>query len=231
MAKPQSRIGTERESSLHRTLKFQYAGTTARTEASLGGYVCDGISESGEIFEIQTGSFGPLKQKVRELSALGMVRIVHPIIVTNQIELYNGDGALLSRRKSPRKGTIWDLFKALLYAPELPLNPNIRIELVLVDVRERRIRDGRGSWRRRGISIVDRELTACRGSVPLYSIQDYGCFIPFSKHEEFTVKLLGDRARISPAIARKALYVLTKLGVTERIGKEGNAFRYIKKIT
>ncbi|MDR2101876.1 MAG: hypothetical protein LBP43_04830 [Treponema sp.] len=230
MANPQSRIGTERESSLHRALKFRYAGTAARTEASLGGYVCDGVSESGEIFEIQTGSFAPLKRKARDLSALGPVRIVHPIIVSRQIELYDDEGALLSRRKSPRKGTIWDLFKALLYAPELPLNPNIWIELVLVDVRERRIRDGRGSWRRRGVSIADRELTACIGSVPLHSIRDYGCFIPFPEHEEFTVKLLGDRARISPVIARKALYVLTKLGVTQRVGKKGNAFRYIRCI-
>jgi hypothetical protein len=230
VTKPQSRIGTERESSLHRALKFRYAGAAERTEASLGGYVCDGISEAGEILEIQTGSFGPLKRKAPELSALGVVRIVHPIIVSSRIELYDGEGVLLSRRKSPRKGTIWDLFKALLYAPELPLNPNIRIELVLVDIRERRIRDGRGSWRRRGISVVDRELTACHGSLPLHGIGDYGCFIPFPEHEEFTVKLLGDRARISPAIARKTLYVLTKLGVTERIGKEGNAFRYIKRI-
>jgi hypothetical protein len=222
-------IGTERESSLHRTLKLRYAGTEARTETSLGGYVCDGVTEYGEVLEIQTGSFGPLKRKAPELAALGVVRIVHPIIVSSQIELYDTEGVLLSRRRSPRKGTIWDLFKALLYAPELPLNPNIRIELVLVETRERRIQDGRGSWRRRGISIIDRELTACHGTLSLRGPGDYDCFIPFSEDEEFTVKLLGEKARISPVIARKALYVLTKMGVTERTGKKGNALRYKKR--
>ncbi|MDR1949669.1 MAG: hypothetical protein LBQ38_09770 [Spirochaetaceae bacterium] len=226
MSKKENRIGTERESSLHRSLKLRYAGAAARTETSLAGYVCDGVSETGELLEIQTGSFGPLKQKAEDLSALGLVRIVHPIIITRHIELYDTEGLLISRRKSPRKGTIWDLFKALLYAPELPLNPRIHIELALVDTRERRIRDGLGSWRRRGVSIADRELAAYHGSVPLQTINDYRRFVPFSEETEFTVKLLGDRARISPVIARKTLYVLTKLGLTERTGKEGNAYRY-----
>jgi hypothetical protein len=222
--KPPPNIGTERESSLHRALKFRYAGQGV-TEASLGTYVCDGISETGEIIEVQTGSFGPLKNKARELAALGPVRIIHPIIVKKSIELYDPQGTLLYRRKSPRAGSIWDLFKALIYAPELPLLPGLTIELALVEVSERRIKDGRGSWRRRGASVADRVLTAYQGSIPLGTAADYLRFIPFGD-EEFTAKTLGDQARISPAVARKTLYVLARLGMVKRTGKAGRSWAY-----
>jgi hypothetical protein len=226
LAKGNSRIGVERESSLHRALKFRWAGTADRTETPRAGYVCDGVSETGELLEVQTGSFAPLKIKVQELAVYDTVRIIHPIILTKHIEVYDEGGVLQSSRKSPRKGTIWDLFKALLYAPELPSLPNVIIELALVEIRERRIQDGRGSWRRKGQSIADRELTACRGTLPLESLRDYRCFVPFKDGEEFTVRILGSRVRIPETIARKTLYVLTKLNVVERRGKEGNAWIY-----
>ncbi|GHU85126.1 hypothetical protein FACS189473_3770 [Spirochaetia bacterium] len=219
-------IGTERESSLHRALKFQYAGAEERTETLVGHYVCDGVNKEGELIEVQTGSFGPLKQKVPALTAQGPVKIIHPIIVNKYIELYDEQGVMISRRKSPRKGTPWDLFKALLYAPELPLTPNVTIELALVDTAERRIKDGQGSWRRKGVSIADKTLLACRETITLLCREDYYRFVPFKKTEDFTVRDLGARAKIQPAIARKALYVLTKMELVKRVGKKGNALVY-----
>jgi hypothetical protein len=221
-----NRIGVERESSLHRALKIRYAGSEDRLETMAAGYVCDGVTETGEFIEVQTGSFGPLKGKAEKLAELGPVRIIHPIILRRDIEVIDPGGILIRRRKSPRRGTIWDLFKALLYAPELPLIPNIRIELALVAIRERRSNDGRGSWRRKGASILDRELTDYLGSVPLCSLQDYRQFIPPSAGDTFSVKTFGEEAEIQRVLARKTLYVLTKLGITERIGKEGNAWIY-----
>jgi hypothetical protein len=219
-------IGTEHESGLHRALKFRYAGEEGRTEIAREGYVCDAVRPEGECIEVQTGSFKPLEEKVRRLSRSGPVRIVHPIILVKYIELFDPQGELLSRRKSPRKGTAWDLFSALIYAPELPVLPGLTIELALVEVSERRIRDGLGSWRRRGVSIAGRELSAHHGSLALTGVGDYRRFVPFEGGESFTVRSLGDRAGILPALARKTLYVLTRLGLTGRVGKEGNAWVY-----
>ncbi|MDR2133988.1 MAG: hypothetical protein LBP27_02685, partial [Treponema sp.] len=111
-------IGTERESSLHRTLKFRYAGA-GRTEETVGGFVADGINGEGVFIEVQTGSFGPLKKKLRKFSALGRVKIIHPIVINKYIEVFDEKGERLYRRKSPRRGSEWDLFDCLLYAPEL----------------------------------------------------------------------------------------------------------------
>jgi len=219
-------IGTERESSLHAELKYLYAGAHGKVEVPLGPYVCDVHNEYGEIIEIQTGSFGPLKDKVAYLIDRGPLKIVHPIHTLRRIELYDPAGVLLYRRKSPRRGTIWDLFSSLVYAPRLPLLPNLSVELVLLEILEKRVQDGKGSWRRRGISLGDKKIVERQGELLLRSPQDYGCFAPFEYDELFTVKDLAQKARISPTIAGKTVYVLSILGTIDRQGKRGNAWVY-----
>jgi len=223
---PNPYIGTKNESELHRALKFHYSGYDGTTEAVIDGYICDAQTSAGEIIEVQTGSFGPLKQKVKLLTESGKVRIIHPIVVQKYIELYDKDEKLIHRRKSPRSGSVWDLFKALIYAPELPLLPHLTVELALVDIVEKRIDDGFGSWRRKGISIAGRSLGAWRQSLVLQKPKDYYQFIPFKGKEPFTVQNLALAAGISASIARKTVYVLLKMGLLEKAGKQGNAIVY-----
>ena len=220
-------LSWKRESSLHRSLKFRYS-ESGSTETPVGDYVCDGLSDDGEYIEVQTGSFGPLKEKVNFLTQSGRVRIIHPIISEKHIELYNSDGSLLRKRKSPIKGTTWDVFKALIYAPELPLVKNLSIELAIVDVTEKRVDDGRGSWRRRGISITDRVMNGWRQSLVLSRPKDYKQFIPFRKSERFSVHDLALKAGINVVLARKTLYVLNKMGLVKRIGKQGKSLLYTR---
>jgi hypothetical protein len=223
---PASRIGTEKESSLHRTLKFRYTGPGGRRETLVGSYVCDGTTEEGEIIEVQTGSFGALREKVKNLAKNSRVRIVHPVAVQKHIEVYDSGGRLIRRRKSPGKNGAWRLFKALLYAPELPLLPNLTIEIALVDILECRKDDGKGSWRRKGVSIADKTLAGWRGSIVLSCLNDYYRFVPFDRDEEFTAKDLAAKAGINRALAQKCLYVLFKLELVKRTGKQGNAIVY-----
>jgi len=226
MLKANPYIGTKNESELHRALKLHYSGYDGTTETVVGGYICDAQTSSGEIIEVQTGSFGPLKQKVKFLTEDGKVRIIHPIIVQKHIELYNNEGKLIHRRKSPRSGNVWDLFNALIYAPELPLLPRLTVELALVDIVEKRIDDGAGSWRRKGVRVASRSLGAWRQSLVLRKPKDYRIFIPFKGEEPFTARSLALAAEITVSIARKTVYVLFKLGLIERAGKEGNAIVY-----
>jgi ribosomal protein S25 len=72
-------------------------------------------------------------------------------------------------------------------------------------------------------------LAAFHGSVILKKRNDYYQFVPFKKKEQFTARELGERAEIDAAIARKTLYVLTKTGLVERIGKLRNAIVYRRK--
>ena len=221
-------IGTRNESALHRTLKFQYAEPGGKTEVAVGEFVADGVTTSGEYIEVQTGSFAPLVKKVNEFAAHGKVRIIHPIVVAKHIEVFDEKGGFLYRRKSPVRGSIWDIFDALLHAPELPLVKGLMIELAMIETVEKRVKDGKGSWRRKGISIHDKELAAWHERFLFKSKADYLCFIPFKKGEKFTVSALAQKAEIDVATARKALYVLTKMNLVKRIEKKGTAWVYIR---
>jgi hypothetical protein len=219
-------IGTENESSLHRSLKAWYAGEKGETEVLAGGFICDVRAENGELIEIQTGSFFPLKEKVKALSKTARVRIVHPVAVHRSFDLYSAEGDLVRQGKTPGKKGIWDLFTALTYAPELPLLPNVTIEIALIDVLERRIDDGKGSWWRKGIRVADRTLAGWRESVVLSRPADYYRFVPFTKDENFTVKALAVKAGTNKVVARRCLYVLSKMGIVKREGKDGHAYLY-----
>jgi len=217
------RIGTRNESSLHQALKFRYADL-GETEMEKAGFVCDAISPQGEVVEIQTGHFGDLKKKLPALAKNNKVRLIYPVIVNKIIELYDVDGKLLSRKKSPKKGNAWDIFNELIYFPELVTLRGVTIELALVDAVERRRDDGKGSWRRKKISIEDRLLESCRESIVLKRKADWRRFVPVQG--EFTVKTLAPTIHTKPFVAQRTVYVLTKAGVVSKIRKEGRAWIY-----
>jgi hypothetical protein len=228
-------IGTRNESSLHNILKFQYAGPSGITEAKTGEFIVDGRKVDGEYIEIQTGNFAPLKKKVKEITEKAKLRIIHPIAVKKLIEVYKPSskekqtGKFLYRRASPVKGSRWDIFNALIYAPKLPLVRGVTIEIILVDITEKRVMDGKGSWRRKGISIKDKVLTHMYENIIFKKPADYLAFIPFTKKEEFTSSTLAQRACIDKRTAQKTLYVLTILKVIKRTGKQGNSWTYVRK--
>jgi hypothetical protein len=229
-----NKIGVIKESSLHKYLKYQYSGVAGKTEISVGDYVCDGQTIDGELIEIQTGSFGPLRNKIKNLSKDNRIRIIYPIIKRKYIETFDANGIQLRKRKSPLKGSPWDLFNALLYAPELAQTPGVIIELAFLDIVEKRKDDGKGTWRRKGMTIEDKTpyipVNASAGyeSIVLGSLNDYHRFLPFTSKEKFTVSDLAKKSGISEVLARKCLYVLYKLGLIERVGKERNSYIYKK---
>jgi hypothetical protein len=209
------KIGTENESSLHGELKRRYAGTRGKLEFAVDNFICDAKTSRGVIIEVQLGSFAPLLPKVTELSKHYKIKIVHPIIEKKYIKLND------SERKSPRNGTPYDLFKALVYAPHIVLLPNVSIELALLDVNETRKDDGRGSWRRKGVSIIDKELRSFNRAIKLNGAGDYLKFVPFRVDETFTVKQFAKKNKLRYPIASKCIYVLRKIGVLADAGKKG----------
>ncbi|MDR2602209.1 MAG: hypothetical protein LBC53_07140 [Spirochaetaceae bacterium] len=214
-------IGTERESSLHKQLKNIFTNYNGRTEIKTNSFICDGVKNDGSIVEVQLGSFGPLKRKISALNENQKIIIAHPVILTKEIITFNTNKEAVSVKKSPRKGSMWDLFKALVYAPLSPLHPNVSIALVFVNIIETRIDDGNGSWRRGGKSILDRELISVEKVMYLKKIDDYKKFIPFLEKEEWTVKELAAKAGVRPPLAYKTVYVLAKTGVIKKTGKKG----------
>ena len=225
-------IGSENEKSLHRELKILYAGRKGQTEVELGGYVVDAVTAEGEIVEIQTGSFLPLRRKAAWLAAaFGRFRVVYPIATVKYLEFFDPDSGTRETKKSPRRGSIWDVFNALSRAPELPLIPGVELELALAEVAEERTRDGMGSRRYRGVSVGDRRLVVLCEGIRLRTPADYLRFVPFERGEEFSAAMLAKRVGIRRPLASRAVAALARLGVIERTGKSGRAFLYRLRAT
>lgn len=217
-------INTWNESLLHEELKDLYCGETGMKEVAIGGSICDVVRSDGSIIEVQTSSIGKLKPKLERLLRDHALELVHPVAKNSTIETYNPDGSLKSRRKSPKHGTIFQIFAELTGVYQLLDNPNLTLTIVLADILEIRIADGTGSWRRKGIRLDDRKLLKIHETVSFSSLSDYRRLLPDSLPDAFTTADLA--AAGAGRHAGKMAWVLRKIGIIEMTGKQGRAYQY-----
>ena len=134
-------IGTQNEGSLHASLKEYYRQPGDICEGHVDGYLID-VIQPGRLVEIQTRNFSAIKGKLANLLQNHKVQLVHPITVRRHIlRVAPETGEVLSRRKSPKRGSIYDLFAELVSIPHLLLHPNLTMEAALVVEEEIRCDD------------------------------------------------------------------------------------------
>ncbi len=218
-------IGIRAESTLHRKLKEYYAAPGDELEKKIGGYYID-IVRGNMLIEIQTGNFTGIRKKLKALLPSYQVKVVHPVYQTKYIERKDPSGRVLSRRLSPKKENIYKIFDELVAMPDLINEAHFTLELLLTNIEEMRVTDGKGSWRRKGVSIEDRDLISVNASIPLNHKNDFLTFLPFKKGDLFTVRELSDAAAIKIYEAGRAVYCLSRMGTIEKIGKKGRWYLY-----
>lgn len=212
---------------LHLALQRLYAGEEGVIEAPLGGYRAD-VLRDGVCYEIQTGSFGSIRRKLEKLLLTEMVVLVYPVPQQKIIVQVDGEGREMSSRRSPKRGRALDLFNHLMYLRDLPAHPNLTIDVVLTVQRELRRKDGMGSWRRQGVSLIGREL------VEVLEVQRYeqpaelARLLPPELPREFTTADLRETLALRGGLCGKMAYALRELGVIEQVGKRGNSLVYRK---
>jgi len=224
-------IGLYAESGLHAALKAVYAARSpeARVEACVAGKIVDVVLPD-EFVEVQTRDLRSLVGKVLILADLKPVRIVHPVPARTVIErLDPRNHRPVSRRRSPARRDLYSVFDELVHASRLVAAPNVRFDLVFVHVLEQRVRDGSGSWRRRGDRILSRELTEIISTTSFDSRVDWLALIPAELAEPYDSEGLGAALGIGADQARKILYVYAKAGLLCEIGREGRRKRYVIK--
>ncbi len=203
-------IGTQNESSLHAGLKEYYRQPGDIVEGEVDGYHIDVVQED-RLVEIQTKNFTSIKKKLAKLLDGHKVHLVYPIALRRDIvRIAPETGELLSTRKSPKKEDIYDLFSELIRIPHLILHPHLTVEAVLINEREIRCDDGKGSWRRRGVSIVDRNLTEVIELRSFSGASDYLDLLPSDLPCPFTNKDLAKLAGIARGKAQKMTYTFKK---------------------
>lgn len=214
-------IGTHNEGSLHAGLKEYYRQPGDICEGCVEGYWID-LIQPERLVEIQTRNFAAIRSKLESLLQGYKLQLVYPIGVERRItKVAPETGEVLSRRKSPKRGDIYDLFAELVSIPHLLLHPNLTIEAALVVEEEIRCDDGQGSWRRRGVSIVNRLLVEVVETRTFHSGGDYLALLPEDLPTQFTNKDLAGSLGIAVPKARMVTYTLKHAGLIREVGKRG----------
>jgi hypothetical protein len=216
------------ETSLHRELKRRYAGVAARTEVALANYRIDAVSR-GRLVEIQHGSLAAIRDKIARLVAEHRVLVVKPIVRSKLLVKQAGpEGAELSRRLSPKRGTLLEAFDELVYFTRVFPHPRLAIEVVLVDVEEHRYpgHGRRRRWRDNDHVVADQTLVAVGESVRLRRAADLAKLLPAPLPAEFHTLALAELCGVRRDAAQRIAYCLREMRAVERVGKQGNALLY-----
>lgn len=220
-----SKIGTLNERALHVQLKQYLAEPGDRFEVPLDGYVID-IVRGAQLIEIQTAGLGKMKRKLAKLTPTHPVHVVYPIAAAKW-QIKEG-----KRRKSPKRGSIYDLFSELVSLPTIMPTPNFTLEVLMVHLDEFKVYDPTRKYRRRrGWVIAERRLVDVVGSYRFESVADLAALVPAELDDRFDSADLAQAIGQPRKIAQKMLYCLHHLQVVERIGKQGNAYVYEMRTT
>lgn len=219
-------INTLNEKPLHAALKAWYARPGDLIESRMDGYLID-IIRGNLLVEIQTRNFSALKRKLTRLTADHPVRLVYPIARQKWIVRTTVEGVEIGRRRSPKRGTLDLLFLELVHVPDLMLNPNFSIEVLIIEEEEVRRRRARPRWRhewttteRRLRDVVERKVFEGAASM--------AAFLPDDLLEPFTARDLATAAGRPLWLAQKMLYCLRRMALVETAGKRRNAFLYTR---
>ena len=213
------------EHSLHSEIKDWYSLPEDRFEVRIDGFIID-ILRGDLLVEVQTKSFHAIKGKLSSLVENHEVRLVHPIPERKWIVKTTESNELVNRRKSTRKGRLVDLFYELVSIPDLIARENFSLEVLMIEEEEIRCDDGKGSWRRRGVSIEDRRLIDVTDRFLFRNEVDFLRFLPSDLKRPFTNRSLADQTEVSIYLTRKMTYCLRKMGAIIRVGKKGRELAF-----
>ncbi len=220
-----SGIGTLNEKPLHASLKEWYAKPGDRFEVEVDGFVID-IVRDDLLLEIQTANFASIKPKLMNLVQHHQGRLIYPIAEEKWIiKLAQDNRGEGTRRKSPKRGRVEDIFWEMVSFPQLLANQNFSLEVLLIKEEEVRRYDGKRNWRRRGWVTEERRLLDVVDQRSFDEPADWREFVP-DELESFAARDLAEMLGISRLLAQKMAYCLRKASVVTLIGKRGRANLY-----
>jgi len=218
-------IGLLNEKPLHASLKEWCAQPGDRFEVAVDGFVID-IVRDDLLLEIQTGNLASIKSKLTCLAGSHPIRLVYPIAQEKWIvRLAKDDSCGATRRKSPKRGRLEDLFWEMVSFPQLLASPNFSLEVLMIREEEVRRYEGKRGWRRRGWVTEERRLLGVEGQMLYEEPADWRAFLP-EDLGAFTARDLAQATGISSPLAQKIVYCLRQVGVIELMGKRERANLY-----
>lgn len=195
-------------------------------------FVAD-VLHLGTVFEIQTGSFAPLREKlawILENTNYNVV-LIHPLAQTKWVSMMDCDGNIKSRKKSPKHESFRDVARELYYIRDLISSPRFSLILLMMEAEQYKkqiSKEGARRPRYRKFELIPISLNEAH----VFSrVSDYSVFLPEELGDTFFVKDYSALSGIRGRDAYSAVKTLCSLGFIEPDEKVGRAQRYRKTKT
>ncbi len=218
----QNGIGTLSEKTMHAVFKNYFQPHADSQEIKVGDFVADIVGENG-IIEIQTKQLSKLAKKLDAFLPCCAVTVVHPIIAEkNLIKIDEASGEVLSRRKSPKKQSLINIFDELYSLRNYITDENFSLCVCMIkaDVIKN------NEQRRYKVKKLDTVPTELLQEVYFHSPRDYLSFIPNDLPDEFTSAQFAKLAKTDRSTALSCLNTLTAAGLIKRVGKQKSAILF-----
>lgn len=224
------RFGELQERTLHKQLKAHFCPKDGQTEVPIGRFIADIFSPSQGIVEIQTSSLGKLKPKLRAFLAESVVTVVHPVVVSRTVVTWNAARTQpVRQRKTKPDEKVAGLFRQIGALSEFLFHPGLTLLFCAIEEIDHRCEDGEGSWRRRGVSRVDRELVSLLDVNRFHGRRAWEALLPEGWTGPSTNKELAEMLHVRVAQAQSLTSCFKKLGLLEVLGKRGRETLLSKK--
>jgi hypothetical protein len=213
---------------LHEQLKSLYSSNGKfATEVKVGSWYAD-VQRGSWLVEIQTRSFSALKSKLAQMLKEHPVRLVTTIPVEKMLIRFDRSGRReLSRRRSPKRGKLEDVFEELVYLTPLASHPHFSLEVLLTREEEHRRDDGRGAWRRSNqMSIQDRVLVEILQREIFMTPGDFLRLLPPRLPKLFASQWVARQLGIPPYLARKMTYFLRHQGLLIAVSRNRQGIQH-----
>ena len=219
-------IGTLNEGSLHSAMKILYTEPGDQLEVPIDGYVVDiwrNTQKENVIIEIQTSSFGSMRKKLESLLQNYKIKVVYPIVIETQLRKSGN-----KLRKSPKKGSIYNIFNELVSITGLLKEPNLSFEVVLTTVTKIQEYDPKLRRNRGGYRTVNTALKEVHSTQHFHGIKDFTRLLPSDLPNVFTTADIAESAQVTRQIAQQMAYCFRKTNIIEEIGSTrlGKEYKY-----
>src|SRR5262245_49395219 len=122
------------ETSLHRQLKERYAVDGATIEERVGRYRID-VVRGKQLIEVQLASLTAIRDKIAVLVKKHDVLLVKPVIITKHlVKLRREGGEVVSRRRSPKRRSLLDVFEELVHFTRVFPHRRLTLEVLLIEI-------------------------------------------------------------------------------------------------
>ncbi len=209
-------------------IKKESDGENGSTGAKKRRFVAD-ILDENTIYEIQTGGFSPLRQKIQWIldNTTYNLMLIHPIAETKWVNFINTkSGEIEKRQKSRQKGKFTDIAPELYFLRDFIASPRFSLVILMMEAEQYKKniqKDGRRRPKYKKYELIP--VSLLRAYI-FKSVEDYGLFIPEDLPERFCVKEYSSKSGIRGIDAYSIVKTLCHIGLLEPDGNLGRAAAY-----